>query len=219
MGLAAPAAALGAGIAILDTVSWGPRALALLATFATPMLAGAAGFLTRKPARWLWPPGAAAAWLLAWQAHGLLAQAAGVALIAAACLAIAGAVALVAPAWSLELGLVLLATVDVVLVWGTPQVEPATTVLHRVAPLHAAGMPLPRLQDASFGAARMGWLDLLAPALLGVAARSPARLAAAAATGAAAGLWGLLLLATSQVAATVPVLAGLASLRLRRRGV
>lgn len=219
VGLAAPAVALGAGVAILHAVAWGPRALALLATFATPALAGAAGFPTRSRTPWLWPPAAAAAWVVAWRTHGLLAQAAEVLLIAAACLAIAGVAALVAPAWSLESGLILLAAVDVVLVWGTPQVEPATTALHGVAPPRAAGAPLPRLQDATFGSALMGWLDLLAPALLGVAASGRRRLIAAAATATAAGLWGLLLLATSQVAATVPVLAGVVALRLRRRRV
>jgi hypothetical protein len=53
----------------------------------------------------------------------------------------------------------------------------------------------------------MGWLDLVAPALAGVAVRF--RWRAAAATGLAAGAWGLLLLATSTVPATVPALAGL----------
>jgi len=48
---------------------------------------------------------------------------------------------------------------------------------------------------------------VLAPALLGVVAR--ARLRAAAVTGAAAGAWGLLLLVTPTIPATVPVLAGL----------
>ena len=53
----------------------------------------------------------------------------------------------------------------------------------------------------------MGWLDLVAPALLGVVVRR--RVPAAAATGLAAGAWGLLLLTTSTVPATVPTLAGL----------
>ena len=53
----------------------------------------------------------------------------------------------------------------------------------------------------------MGWLDFAAAALLGVAVR--ARLRAAVVTGVAAGAWGLLLLVTSTVPATVPTLAGL----------
>jgi hypothetical protein len=209
VGLVVPAALLGVGVAILDVVSWGPRALALLATFGTPLLAAAGGLLSRRRLWWLWPPAALALWLLAWQGHGLAQDGAGVLLIAGACLAAAAAVALVAPAWSIAVGLVALAVLDVVLVWGTPQVQTATSALHAVTLPKAAGTPLPSLQDATFGSALMGWLDLLAPALLGVVTAGRAKLAAAAVTGFAAGLWGLLLFATSEVAATVPVLAGL----------
>jgi hypothetical protein len=211
-----PAALLGAGVAILDTVSWGPRALALLATFGTPVLAAAGGLLSRRRRWWLWPPATAALWLVAWLGDGLVRDAAGVLLIAGACLAAAAAVALVAPVWSIELGLVTLAALDVVLVWGTPEVRNATTTLHAVTLPKAAGTPLPSLQDATFGSALMGWLDLLAPALLGVVVVGRAKLVAAAVTGVAAGLWGLLLYVTSEVAATVPVLAGLAAARLDR---
>ena len=62
---------------------------------------------------------------------------------------------------------------DIVLVWATPQVETTTATLHGTAPpvpFHAHVLhthPLPRLQDVTFGSALMGWLDLLAPALLG----------------------------------------------------
>ncbi|MBV8257413.1 MAG: hypothetical protein JO073_06295 [Actinobacteria bacterium] len=200
VGLLVPAALLGIGVAGLDGLSSGPRALAWLASFGTPVLAAA-----RRPLL-LWAPLAAGLWLVAWLAHGLVAQAAGVVLIAGACLTAADAAARVAPAWSIRAGLVVLAAVDAILVWGTPRVEQATTSLHAVALPHA----LPSLQDATFGSALMGWLDLLAPALLGVVVTSRTKLGAAAVTGIAAGLWGLLLLTTSEVAATVPVLAGLA---------
>ena len=53
----------------------------------------------------------------------------------------------------------------------------------------------------------MGWLDLVAAALLGVAVSR--RLRAAAATWAAALLFGLLLLVTSTLPGTVPTLVGL----------
>jgi hypothetical protein len=59
----------------------------------------------------------------------------------------------------------------------------------------------------------MGWLDFAAAALLGVIAAR--RLRGALATGAAAGLWGLLLVVTATVPATVPALAGLMCARLR----
>jgi hypothetical protein len=191
LGVVAPALALGAGILVLRAVSGGPHALALLAAVAAPVLA-----IVRTPA-------AVVLWVVAWLADGLVAQLAGVAVIALAAVALAELAAAVAPDWSLMAGLVVLAVIDVVLVWGTPQVEPAQTALHRVA----VGHGIPPLQDATFGGATMGWLDFVAPALLGVVVR--ARLRAAAVTGLAAGAWGLLLMVTSTVPATVPALAGL----------
>ncbi|HXY80144.1 MAG TPA: hypothetical protein VEH55_02140 [Gaiellaceae bacterium] len=211
LGVAVPAAALGLGVLLLRVTGGGPHALALLGAVAAPLLAAAAGPLGRHRFPWAWPPAALALWLVAWLASGLVAQAAGLLLIAGACLALAAAVGLAAPAWSIEFGLLAVAVVDVVLVWGTPQVEPASTALHYAVLPSAAGHPLPPLQDATFGSATMGWLDLLAPALLGVVAR--ARLRAAVATGAAAGAWGLLLAVTSTLPATVPVVAGLLASR------
>jgi hypothetical protein len=205
-----PAALLAAGVAILDLVPQGPHALALLATFGTPVLASAGGLCRGSARWWLWPPAAAGLWVAAWMADGLVRDAAGVALIAGACLAAASAAAAVAPAWSICAGLIGLAALDVVLVWGTTGVQQATNALQNVALPHAAGTPLPSLQQATFGSALMGWLDLLAPALLGVVVAGRRKVAAAAVTGTAAGLWGLLLYVTSEVAATVPVLTGLA---------
>jgi hypothetical protein len=205
-----PAALLAAGVAIIDLVPLGPRALALLATFGTPVLAATGGIFRGSPRWWLWPPAAAGLWFVAWLASGLVQDAAGLALIAGACLAAASALAVVAPAWSIRAGLVGLAALDVVLVWATTGVREATDALQAVALPHAAGTPLPDLQQATFGSAVMGWLDLLAPALLGAVVAGRRKLGAAAVTGLAAGAWGLLLLTTSEVAATVPVLAGLA---------
>jgi hypothetical protein len=207
-----PALLLGAGVLIINVVPQGPHWLARLATFGTPLLAATGGFLKGSRRWWLWPPAALGLWLVAWLASGLVQDAAGLALIAGACLAAASAIALVAPAWSIRAGLVALAALDVVLVWGTPSVQNATTTLENVAPPHAAGLPLPVLQQATFGSALMGWLDLLAPALLGVVVAGRRKLIAAAIVGVAAYLWGYLLFsgATEEVAATVPVLAGLA---------
>jgi hypothetical protein len=205
-----PAALLAAGVAIIDLVPHGPRALALLATFGTPLLAASGGIFRGRPRWWVWPPVAAGLWFAAWLASGLVRDAAGLALIAGACLAAASAVAAVSPAWSVRAGLVGLAALDIVLVWATTGVREATDALQAVALPHAAGTPLPDLQQATFGSAVMGWLDLLAPALLGVVVAGQRKLGAATVTGLAAGAWGLLLLTTSEVAATVPVLAGLA---------
>jgi hypothetical protein len=205
-----PAALLAAGVLILDFVSGGPRALALLATFGTPVLAAAGGVLAGGRRWWIWPPLAAGLWVVAWLTHGLVRDAAGLALIALACAAAASAAGRVAPASSIRAGLVALAALDVVLVWGTTEVQNASNALGGVQLPHAAGAPLPGLQQATFGGALMGWLDLLAPALLGVVVAGRTKYGAAAATGIAAGLWGLLFFVTPEVAATVPVLAGLA---------
>jgi hypothetical protein len=201
---------LAAGVAIADAVPRGAHWLALLATFGTPVLAACGGVLRGSGRWWLWPPLAAALWVEAWLGSGLAQDAAGVALIAAACVAAASAAALVAPASALRVGLVGLAALDVVLVWGTTGAKQATNALVTTPLPHAAGTPLPSLQQATFGSALMGWLDLLAPALLGVVVAGRRKLVAAVITGIAAGLFGLLLLATSMVAATVPVLPGLA---------
>lgn len=205
-----PAGLLAAGVLVLDLVSGGPRALALLATFGTPVLAAAGGVLRGSRRWWLWPPVAVGLWVAAWLGGGLVQDGAGVALVALACLAAAAAAAAVAPAWSIRAGLVALAVLDVILVWGTTSVSHATTVLEGVSLPHAAGAALPSLQQATFGTAVMGWLDLLAPALLGVVVADRTKLEAAVVTGLAAGAWGLLLFVTPEVAATVPVLAGLA---------
>src|SRR6202007_1420607 len=108
--------------------------------------------------------------------------------------------------WSIAAGLVAIAAVDLVLVWGIRQVEPATTALHHASLPAPAGRTIPALQDATFGSATMGWLDWLPPALPGASAR--ARVRPAVATGLAAGAFGLLLFVISTVPATVPVLAG-----------
>jgi hypothetical protein len=184
--LAVPATLLGAGVAIVNLVPQG------------------------DPRWWLWPPAAVGLWLVAWLTSGLVRDAAGTTLIALACLAAASAIAMVAPAWSIRVGLVCLAALDVVLVWATPSVREASNTLEQVQSPVAAGMSLPSLQQPAFGHAFMGWLDLLAPALLGVVVAGRTKLGAAAVTGIAAGLWGLLFYVTSEVAATVPVLAGLA---------
>ncbi|HZC75083.1 MAG TPA: hypothetical protein VE220_03830 [Gaiellaceae bacterium] len=208
--LAVPATLLGAGVAIVNLVPQGPHALTLLATFGTPLLAALGGVFLGSTRWWLWPPAAVGLWLVAWLASGLVRDAAGVALVALACLAAASAVAIVAPAWSIRAGLVGLAALDVIFVWGTTSVQRASNTLEHTHTASAAGMSLPSLQQPAFGSAFMGWLDLLAPALLGVIVAGRRKLGAAAVTGVAAGLWGLLFYVTSEVAATVPVLAGLA---------
>jgi hypothetical protein len=212
LGLAIPAAALVVGVALAQA-SGGADFLAALAAFATPVLAGAAGWARGWPLPWLpalvVPPIYALAWL---RPDTLDGDAARLALISGACLAVTGVVGALAPRSWLVAGLVLLVVLDVVLVWGNRQVGPAMNALQAAAP-PTIGRRLPELQQVDFGAASMGWLDLAAPALLGLVVVK--RLRAAIATGLTAGAWGLLLLVTSPIAATPPVLAGLAAMRLR----
>jgi len=201
-----PAAALLVGIVVAQ-VHGGADFLTALAAVATPLLAAIVGWTRGWPLPWLpafcVPPLYAVAWL---RPESWTADLAGLALIAGACLAATGLVAGLAPLPWLQAGLVLLVVLDVVFVWGNRQVEPTMSALQTAVP-PTVGRPLPELQQIDFGSATMGWLDFAAPALLGLLVAR--RAAAAVATGAAAGLWGLLLLATSPIAATPPVLAGL----------
>ncbi len=214
LGLAIPAAAMVVGVTAARAQG-GAELLTALAAVATPILGASAGWARRWRLPWMAALLVAPLYAFAWLWPVTLAgQAAGVALIAMACLAATGAVAAIAPRSWLRAGLVLLVLFDVVLVWGDRQVAPATRALQAASP-PTVGRPLPSLQQAEFGSATMGWLDLAAPALLSVLVAN--RKQAAAATGLAAGAWGLLLVATSPIAATPPVLAGLVAGRRVRR--
>jgi len=218
LGLAGPAAAMVIGVGTVRLAGGsGADLLAWLGTFATPILAGVLGWA----ARWRWPyltaVAAAVLYVIAWQAGGHLAEAAGAALIGGACLAIAAIVGPITPARYLAVGLVILIAVDVYLVWGNRQVERTTSALQQ-ATLPQVGVsshrskPLPALQQIDLGNSSMGWLDFLAPALLGavVGRRTRPRIRAAIAVAVAALAWGFVLELTSPIPATVPMLAGLA---------
>jgi hypothetical protein len=216
LGLAIPAAAMVVGVAAARAHG-GAGLLAALAAVATPAVAAAAGWARGWRLPWLAALLVPPLYALAWFRPGTLAgEAASVALIAGACLAASSLVAALAPQGWLSAGLVLLVALDVFLVWGNRQITPTMHALSAATPptLGHVGRPLPSLQQVEFGSVTMGWLDLAAPALLGLLVASRAR--AAAATGLAAGAWGLLLMITSPIAATPPVLAGLVAGRLRR---
>jgi len=211
VGVALPIAVFGIGLAAARGAHWSTRLVADLATFATPVLAAATGWVWGWRRPWLFAAAAPAAWVVAWRADGLAADACAVALIAGACLTLAAAVAALTPRWTLALGLVVLACVDAVLVF-SDQVRPATEALHAIVPVSAAGRPLPALQDATLGSALFGWLDILAPALAAtlLAGDDRRRLAGAAMTAAAALALGLLLAVSSEVPGTVPPVAAVA---------
>jgi hypothetical protein len=221
LGLAVPAGALVLGVAIVRARG-GADFLTALAAFATPVLAAAAGWARGWRRPWLPALAVVPLYALAWlDVHGLAGDAARVALIAGACLAVTGVVAALAPPSWLTAGLVLLVLLDCVLVWGDRQVEPTMNALQGAAPpAPVGGRPLPALQQIGFGSASMGWLDFAAPALLSLLVSR--RVRAAVATCVAAGAWALLFFVTPTIAATPPVLAGLVAGRpgaFRRRTV
>lgn len=221
VGLAVPLGMLGLGVGIVNAFSAGADVLTTLAAVATPLLASVVAYLRGWRLPWLFPALAIGLYALAWQrADTLLGDAAGVVLVAGACLSLAAAFSSLAPARAIAIGIVLLVIVDVILVWGNRQVAPATEALHAATP-PAVGLPggealpLPALQDITFGRALMGWLDLLAPALLATLVAGwawRARIGAALAVTVTALLWGMLLFldVSSPIPATVPVLSGLA---------
>jgi hypothetical protein len=218
LGLAGPAAAMVIGVGTVRLAGGsGADVLAWLGTFATPVLAGVLGWAARWPRPLLTAAAAAILYVIAWQAGGHLAEAAGAAVIGGACLAIAAIVGPITPARYLAIGLVILIAVDVYLVWGNRQVERTTSALQQATLPHVGvashrTKPLPALQQIDLGNSSMGWLDFLAPALLGavVGRRTRPRLRAAVAVAVAALAWGFMLELTSPIPATVPVLAGLA---------
>ncbi len=217
LGLAGPAAAMVVGVGLVRLLGGsGASFLAYLGTIATPALAAALGRTANWPRPFLTVVAAAVLYVVAWQASGHVAEVAAALLIGGACLAIASIVGPITPPRYLALGLIVLIGVDVYLVWGTTQVR-ATSIALQNATLPHIGVthrsrPLPALQQVDLGNSSMGWLDFLAPALLGavVGRCTRRRLLAAAAVAVAALGWGLLLEVTSPIPATVPILAGLA---------
>jgi len=216
LGLVIPAAAMAVGVALASTTG-GADFLTTLAAVATPILAAGAGWARGWPHPWIPAAVVPGLYALAWlRADSLDGEAAGLALIAGACLAVTGVVAALAPRSWLVVGLILLVVLDCILVWGDRSVGPAMNTLAQTTP-PSIGRPLPSLQQAVLGDATMGWLDFAAPALLGLLVAR--RGSAAAATAVAGWAWGLLLLATSPIAATPPVLAGLLAGYRRSAGV
>lgn len=219
LGLLVPAGAMAVGVGLIRLVSSGADLLTLLATFGTPLAAAGAGWAvsTRRTVQALAVLVAAGLWVAGWRLSGNAGDACRALLIAAACVFLAALLGLVADRRALAVGLVLLVALDCALVWGVHQVQPASNALAQQVPpsltsTGAGARPLPALQQVELGNSSMGWLDLFAPAVLGamLAGARRQRGRAAIAVGAAAVAWGLLLLVTSVVAATVPVLVGLA---------
>jgi hypothetical protein len=219
VGLVGPALAMVVGVGLVALLGGaGASLLSWVGTVATPVLAGSLGWI----ARWRGPAATAVVagglYIIAWRTEGRASEIAAMLLIGGACLTIAGFLGPITPARYLALGIVGLVVLDTILVFWTPLVSETTVALHHatLTPVSVAGgqaRPLPGLQQIELGNSVMGWLDFLAPALLGamIGRQTRPRVLPGAVVATTAMLFGLLLIdVTDELPATVPVLAGLA---------
>lgn len=160
------------------------------------------------------------AFVLAWQTPDTRwGQAGGLLLVAASCVAIGRLLAGAAPLDLLKLGIVAMAVIDAVLVFGNQLQAPNATL---VAAMPGGG--LPQLQSAGFGAAGIGYGDFFAAGVLGgiVAAEALGgvrrQMVVAAAVLVASLLWDLLFTWYDELPATVPVAVVLVVAEAVRRG-
>lgn len=160
------------------------------------------------------------AFLLAWQAPDTRwGQAGGLLLVAASCVAIGRLLAGAAPLDLLKLGIVAMAVIDAVLVFGHQLQAPNATL---VAAMPGGG--LPRLQSAGFGGAGIGYGDFFAAGVLGGIVATEAlggvrrQLVVAAGVLVASLLWDLLFAWYDELPATVPVAMVLVVAEAVRRG-
>jgi hypothetical protein len=202
-----PTAVIAGIVAVLVLVPSVGEWLATLAGVAVPLLALASPISAPRAARpWVLALAVLAlpfAFLLDEASRG--AEVGRAVLIVLSCAPLAWLAAAAAPPLAVELGIVVTAVVDTVLVVGQ-QIGPASNTLHNAAP--AGG--LPPFQDVTFGPVLMGYGDVFLAALLGavLAARGRPRLAAALLLWVAAAAFGIgLLQVVDIVPATVPVAA------------
>jgi hypothetical protein len=146
----------------------------------------------------------AALFVVAWTIPGLPGQGAAVAMTALSCATLAACLAELAPVPMLKIGIVVMAALDAVLVFGQ-LLEGPNDHLNSAAP----GAGLPQLQFAEFGSALVGYGDLFIAAVFGaVLARQVSRgrgLAFAAVTLLCSAVFDLLFLVIDVLPATVPV--------------
>lgn len=194
---------LGGTIALLAVAPGSVDAYTWLALIAVPVLAAMA--IGRPGRRWSAVVLAALLFVIAWRAHGLLADGAAVALTTLSAIALGSVVARLAAPWVLKVGIVLMAALDAVLVFGQLLEGPND---HLNAAVPAPG--LPQLQVAVFGSVLVGYGDLFIAAVLGSVlvrqgARRERRLAVAAVTLLVSAAFDLLFLVVDVLPATVPV--------------
>lgn len=235
--VALPAAGLPAALARLRSRGWAlvlplsiavvvaainvlPRTADVLAWTALVLVpvgcALALGWAMRGARAWL-APLAAVLLAVAWaDQDGRPGRLAATALIVGSCVTLGRLLAGAAPASLLKVGLVAMAIVDAVLVFGE-ELQGPNAVLVAAEP----GPGLPRLQSASFGDAGMGYGDFFAAAVLGglLALEGRRQALAAVALLVVSLAWDQLFLIYDVLPATVPpaivLLAGEALRRLR----
>jgi hypothetical protein len=179
------------------------RALSWLALLAIPPLAAAAlGWAmngARPPLALLAIPLLAIGWA---QQDAVVGEVALAALTALSCVTLGRLLAGLVPLAALELGIVAMAIVDAILVFGN-QLQGPNEVLNTAVP--AVG--LPQLQYLSMPHASLGYGDVFVAGVLGgvLAARGERQWPAALLVLALAGLWDLLFYVFDTLPATVPV--------------
>ncbi len=207
LGLVIPAAAMAVGVALASSTG-GADFLTALAAVVTPILAAGAGWARGWPRPWL-PALAVPGAVRARVAPARLARRSGGGSRAhlRRLPGRDGVVAALAPQSWLVVGLVLLVVLDCVLVWGDRSVGPAMNTLLNTASRRASGGRC--LRSSRLFSGTRPWAGSTsrprpssASSLPGASPPPPRRRSRA-------GLWGLLLVATSPIAATPPVLAGL----------
>jgi hypothetical protein len=153
-------------------------------------------------ARWWLAPLAFPLLALAWADQDTrVGQVATIALIVGSCVTLGRLLAGAAPLTLLKLGLVAMAIVDCILVFGN-ELQGPNAVLVAASP----GPGLPQLQSAGFGFSSMGYGDFFAAAVLGgiLAEERRNQLAAAGAMLIVSYAWDQLFLVVDTIPATVP---------------
>ncbi len=193
------------------------QGITYLALVAIPLLAVVALARAARGARPVLAIAVVPLFALAWaDRSGLGGQSAALALSGLSCITLGALLAGVAPARWLKVGIVAMAVVDTSLVV-SHLLQAPNNALNTAAP--AAG--LPRLQDAPWGGAVMGYGDLFVAATLGalLASDRPRQRQAALMAAAFALAFNLLFFWVRELPATVPIAATLLVLEWRGRRV
>lgn len=209
-----PALSIVVVVAVVNFYSDSATGLAYLALVAVPPLAALALALLIHGSRPSWALAALPLFLIAWVAPEALAgEAAATALSGLACVALGWLLVNAVAARWLRWGVYAMAAIDAALV-AANLLQGPSDVLSAAAP--AADLPV--LQVANFGAARMGFGDLFAAALVGclLASNRSRQLQAAAFAAIFALSFDLLFLAVDTLPATAPVAVALWA--VQRRG-